>query len=274
MPELVEAEVCAAQLNVALWHAKVAAVSAYDRTMAGRLEPLVDCAVEGVVRAGNAVLFEMRAEDGRHRYLMSRFGASGSWRIGDVTPRRALLLFYGARAPVPVAFVNCRRGGGASLEVADSLRDLPYMRYIATTHDVMSDRFDDLWLTSVFSRCPSTMTARQALVRPEFFPGVGPWIANEALFRAGVAPRRPARSLEPGETAELARGVILVVSSGVVRGGAAVGAWRNPDGTRGRAAEDWCVHGRAGEACLVCGAEVRREKAPGGASFWCPSCQR
>jgi|GEM_PF-5995535 len=270
MPELVEAEVCATQLNVAMWRATVVEIGAADKQLDDRLRHLlVGWTSTGVVRVGNAVLFEFENPGAGSRFILTRFGSAGSWRLGPhpSSCRLTMKLFGPAREPIELAFVEGRRAVGASVEVSDSLLDLPYIRFVATCHDVMSDKFDDEWLGLCFARCPPAMTVREALVRQEFFPGIGPWIANESLFRAKLHPDCRARDLDRRQLADLARGIIMVVSSSVILKGTAIGSWRNPDGSRGLAQDEFCVHGRS--KCAMCRSEIKRN----GAAHWCDVCQ-
>ena len=46
---------------------------------------------------------------------------------------------------------------------------------------------------------------KAVLLQQERFPGIGNWMADEVLWRAGLHPARPAGSLQPKEIARLWR---------------------------------------------------------------------
>jgi formamidopyrimidine-DNA glycosylase len=58
---------------------------------------------------------------------------------------------------------------------------------------------------ATFLRRRAKSPIKAVLLMQERFPGVGNWMADEILWRAGVHPRRPAGSLTPVEVAALHR---------------------------------------------------------------------
>src|SRR5271154_6483975 len=83
--------------------------------------------------------------------------------------------------------------------------------------------------------------------------GVGNIYADEALFRAGVHPLRPAGSLRPAQYALLADAVIEVLELGIDAKGASIDDFRHLDGARGSFQDRFLVHRRQGESCPNCG---------------------
>jgi formamidopyrimidine-DNA glycosylase len=104
--------------------------------------------------------------------------------------------------------------------------------------------------------------------------GVGNIYANEALFRAGIAPTRPAGrvSLERYET--LAEAVRTVLAASIEQGGTTLRDFVNEAGNPGYFQQTLQVYGRAGEPCRHCSTEVRVSRIGQRATYWCPKCQR
>lgn len=99
--------------------------------------------------------------------------------------------------------------------------------------------------------------------------GVGNIYADEALWAAGIHPKRPARSLTTMEVQALHAAVRSVLQYAVDEGVAFV--------PRGRAVSDRAfpyAHGRSGTACPRCGSTFTKEWIGGRGSTWCPSCQK
>lgn len=103
--------------------------------------------------------------------------------------------------------------------------------------------------------------------------GVGNIYANEALFRAGIHPRRPARSLEKGEAGSLHEALRTVLRSAVGAGGTTIRDYRDASGQPGGFSARLRVYDREGEPCPRCGAEVRRIVFGNRSAFLCPECQ-
>ena len=112
-------------------------------------------------------------------------------------------------------------------------------------------------------------------------PGIGNIQASEGLFRAGIDPRRPARSLSRAELARVARGLIdsIRFTLKTFRESGADGEDGDIDYVEERKTPNpFLVYGREGERCPRCkrggrdGTIVRFVQAQR-ATFFCPRCQ-
>jgi len=103
--------------------------------------------------------------------------------------------------------------------------------------------------------------------------GVGNIYADEALFRAGIHPLRPAGSLTRAQAERLAAGVREALTAGLAAGGATIDDFRHADGVRGAFQDEFLVHLRGGEACPACGGEIVKFVAAGRGTYACERCQ-
>ncbi len=90
--------------------------------------------------------------------------------------------------------------------------------------------------------------------------GVGNLMADETLWRAGLAPARPAGSLSAPELRRLHRNLIGTTAELIARGGSHLG--------------DLIPQRHAGGRCPRDGAELRKSTIGGRTSWWCPKHQR
>jgi len=116
--------------------------------------------------------------------------------------------------------------------------------------------------------------------------GIGNLYASEALFRAGISPRRPARKLTRRQAGQLRRAVRAVLAEAIRRGSTVPLNWSGVGGRDrffyyGTAPvqpaayrERLGVYDRAGEPCRRCGTSIRRIIQAGRSTFFCPHCQR
>jgi len=106
--------------------------------------------------------------------------------------------------------------------------------------------------------------------------GIGNIYADEALFAAGIDPRRAAGSLTTGEGEALLDAVRRVLAAGIQAGGTTLDdmAYLLPDGRSGEFITELAVYGREGELCPRCGDSIRRDVIRSRSSFWSPGCQR
>ncbi len=104
--------------------------------------------------------------------------------------------------------------------------------------------------------------------------GVGNIYASEALFAAGIDPRRAAGAVSRARYARLAAEVKRILAWAIERGGTTLRDFISPDGLPGYFFRELNVYGRAGEPCHVCGTPIRQAVLGQRSTFWCPSCQR
>jgi formamidopyrimidine-DNA glycosylase len=103
--------------------------------------------------------------------------------------------------------------------------------------------------------------------------GVGNVYASEALFSAGIRPRRAAGRLSRAECAALAGAVRNVLAAAIRAGGTTLRDYVGVDQGAGSFQRELCVYGRAGEACVRCGGAITRTVDGGRSTFFCRSCQ-
>jgi formamidopyrimidine-DNA glycosylase len=104
--------------------------------------------------------------------------------------------------------------------------------------------------------------------------GVGNIYAAEALFAAGIDPRRAAGSVSRDRYGRLATEVKRILAYAITRGGTTLRDFISPDGAPGYFEQELFVYGRAGEPCKVCGTPIRAIVQGQRSTFFCPRCQR
>jgi len=103
--------------------------------------------------------------------------------------------------------------------------------------------------------------------------GVGNIYADEALFRAGIHPLRPAGRLTPAQYGRLREGVIEALGEGIDARGATIDDFRHVDGVRGSFQDRFLVHRREGLPCPRCGRTIVKLVVGGRGTYVCERCQ-
>ncbi len=121
-------------------------------------------------------------------------------------------------------------------------------------------------------------SVKALLLDQSIVAGVGNIYADEALFRAGIDPRRSGGQLTTGEVARLYEAVRFVLQTGIDLRGSSLGNgpqnYAPPDGIPGAAQDVHQVFRRTGLPCPACGAPVQRVVLAQRSTHFCPSCQR
>jgi formamidopyrimidine-DNA glycosylase len=115
---------------------------------------------------------------------------------------------------------------------------------------------------------------KSALLNQKLLSGVGNIYADEALFRAGVRPRRRAASLTRDELRRLHISLKRVLKQAIRLGGSSISDYVDADGEEGFFQLKHRVYGREGKPCLVCKTPIKRIVIAGRSSHYCPQCQK
>jgi formamidopyrimidine-DNA glycosylase len=118
------------------------------------------------------------------------------------------------------------------------------------------------------------VAVKQLLMNSHLVVGVGNIYASEALFRAGIRPKRAAKSLTRAEAGRLVRAVRTVLNAAIRVGGTTLRDYVGTDGAPGYFRQKLFVYERAGEACRVCATAVRHLNQGQRSSYYCPTCQK
>ena len=166
-------------------------------------------------------------------------------------------------------FVDPRRFGTGELVAGDAALAAFYAARLGV------EPFDEAFTAAALR---ALARGRRAPIKPFLLDqrrvaGVGNIYADEALFRAGVHPLRPAGSLRPVQYARLRDGVREALAAGIEARGASIDDYRDPDGVRGSFQDRFLVHLREGEPCVVCGTPIRKLVVGGRGTYVCTRCQ-
>jgi formamidopyrimidine-DNA glycosylase len=109
----------------------------------------------------------------------------------------------------------------------------------------------------------------QAVVR-----GVGNIYADEALFRAGVHPKRIASALRRDRVRKIYDAMREVLSEAIESRGSSVSNYVDAEGRKGSFQQAHRVYRRTGEPCLKCGGPIKRIVLAQRGTHFCAKCQR
>ncbi|WP_417520723.1 bifunctional DNA-formamidopyrimidine glycosylase/DNA-(apurinic or apyrimidinic site) lyase [Marinobacter sp.] len=104
--------------------------------------------------------------------------------------------------------------------------------------------------------------------------GVGNIYANEALFKAGIHPRRKAGRISLDRYQRLAEAIREILGAAILMGGTTLRDFVNSDGKPGYFAQSLLVYGRTGEPCPECETPLKEIRMSGRSTVYCTRCQR
>lgn len=104
--------------------------------------------------------------------------------------------------------------------------------------------------------------------------GVGNIYASEALFMAGIDPRRAAGRISRVRMANLVAAIRQVLGQAIAVGGTTLRDFVGGDGKPGYFQQSLFVYGREGAACRRCGTVLRELRLGQRSTVFCSRCQR
>lgn len=104
--------------------------------------------------------------------------------------------------------------------------------------------------------------------------GVGNIYANEALFKAGIHPRRKAGRISLDRYNHLVAAIRETLSAAILMGGTTLRDFVNSEGKPGYFAQSLLVYGRASLPCEECGAPLKEIRMNQRSTVYCGRCQR
>ena len=264
MPELPEVETFVRQLHP-IAGTTVVNAEILDARLAVDVKPLVGATIEGVERRGKHIVIHL-AERGD---LIVHLRMSGRLRLDrsdDEIPYTRMILHLDSGKSV--YFVNPRRLGTAVL--------CPHGFDVDLGIEPIDPAFtaETLAAFTVASRAP----IKQLLLDQRKIAGIGNIYAAEALWQAGIDPRRPSNTLAPEEINRLHTAITSVLFDAIeqlgTRIGSSVSDYRpSSDGATGTFQNQLSVYGRESEPCERCGTRIERVVQAGRSTCFCPACQ-
>jgi formamidopyrimidine-DNA glycosylase len=166
-------------------------------------------------------------------------------------------------------YVDPRRFGTGHIALGDAARDA----YLAARIGVepLTPAFTAEHLRSIADGRSAPVKA--FVLDQRRIAGVGNIYADEALFRAGIHPLRPAGRVSRSQWVRLRDAIEAVLLDGIDAKGASIDDFRHLDGARGSFQDRFLVHRRAGEPCPTCGRVIRKIVVGGRGTYVCERCQ-
>jgi formamidopyrimidine-DNA glycosylase len=271
MPELPEVETIRRQLAPHLEGRTILHAEILDPRWTRPIDPesvqseLTGARVNRVLRSGKYLVWELSGD----RHLLMHLRMTGGLLfdpIADPLHTRVRLELDGGHR---LLYVDPRRFGTGHLVSGSDARDA----YLATRIGVepMTPGFTAEHLRSLARG--RTAPVKSFVLDQRRIAGVGNIYADEALFRAGIHPLRPAGRLSAGDWDRLRAAIEDALRAGIDAKGASIDDFRHLDGAQGSFQDRFLVHRRAGEPCVVCGRPIRKIVVGGRGTYVCESCQ-
>ncbi len=120
----------------------------------------------------------------------------------------------------------------------------------------------------------SSISVKVLIMDQKRIGGVGNIYANDALFLAGIDPRRKAKELSKDEVKKLYEAILEVLKKGLKYGGASELTFVNALGEEGGYQNHFLVYGKEGKPCNKDGTIIKKIFLGGRGTYFCPKHQK
>jgi formamidopyrimidine-DNA glycosylase len=271
MPELPEVETTVRGLARQLEGARIERVTLHRPDMRfpfpeGLIQALAGATVTGLGRRAKYGL----VHTDRGTTLIFHLGMSGRWRIdpGEIAKHDHLVI---ETAEHRFALNDARRFG--FVDLVDTARLEEYAAFAAMGPEPLGDDLTVDRLRAGFAGRKQAI--KLLLLDQRIVAGLGNIYVCEALWRAGIDPRKAAGKVSKPALARLVPAIRAVLEQAIADGGSTLRDYAQPDGELGYFATRFAVYDRERQPCHRNDGGVIRRVAQGGRSTWyCPRCQR
>jgi formamidopyrimidine-DNA glycosylase len=221
-------------------------------------------------RRGKYILVELDADG----LLLLHLGMSGRVTVGTATvpdaPHDHVVLRLDDGTVI--RFNDARRFG--SIDYLKRGEEGQHPLLAALGPEPLEAEFTGAYLAAALAHKMTPL--KSVLIDQRIVAGLGNIYACEALFRAGISPRRLAASVGRGRAERLVTGIRSVLLEAIEAGGSSLRDYVQADGELGYFQHRWAVYGHEGVPCpgCDCASGVRRIVQAGRSTFYCPKRQR
>lgn len=173
-------------------------------------------------------------------------------------------------APARIVFTDPRRFGLMTLVKTAALDEDALFEGLGV--EPLSNHFHADYLAGALKGKKTPV--KSALLDQRVIAGLGNIYVAEALFRAGISPKRQAGKVRAADIAPLATAIKEVLTDAIAAGGSTLRDHRTADGNLGYFQHHFRVYDREGEPCPVCDGPIKRIVQAGRSTFYCPKCQK
>ncbi|MDY8025417.1 DNA-formamidopyrimidine glycosylase [Paenibacillus polymyxa] len=114
---------------------------------------------------------------------------------------------------------------------------------------------------------------KAALLNQSYVVGIGNIYVDESLFKAGIHPAQPAKSLTDSQFHVLHEAIVSTLGASIQVGGSSIKSFVNGQGKTGDFQHQLQIYGRNAKPCINCGTLIEKSVVAGRGTHHCPACQ-
>lgn len=271
MPELPEVETLKLGLQKYLVGHKILDVEVrVAKIFQGNTKDIIGAKVKDIKRAGKGLIIEL--DNGFDLVIHLKLTGQVIYRdkktaniklsskAGGQLPNKFTHVIFTLDDNAFLFYNDVRRFGWIKVIKASDLQTLPFFKEMGPEPSVTKVSSGQAILEpkkfeEILSE--SSSPVKIILMDQKRIGGIGNIYANDALFLAGIDPRRPAKQITKDEAGKLYKAILAVLKNGLKYGGASDVDFVNVLGQEGKYQDYFLAYGKEGEKCSICHSTLR-----------------
>ncbi|PIY95127.1 MAG: hypothetical protein COY68_00090 [Candidatus Levybacteria bacterium CG_4_10_14_0_8_um_filter_35_23] len=288
MPELPEIETIKIGLRKYLIGKKIVDVEVnIPKMFVGKKEDILGAKIVNLKRIGKGLIMELdnnfvlavhlkmtgqlvyRDENTKSQVLSKKVG-------GETLPSKYSHIIFSLDRGGVLFYNDLRQFGWIKVIKKDELMDVPFFKEMGPEPKVGDDIAGKELTIDYFKEVvqKGNLPIKIILMDQKRIGGIGNIYANDALFKAGIDPRRKGKTLTKKEIKKLYDAVFYIIKKSLQYGGSSDENFVNALGQEGNYQKHALVYGKKGQKCPKCGSVIEKIFLGGRGTFFCPACQR
>jgi formamidopyrimidine-DNA glycosylase len=288
MPELPEIETVKLGLQKYLVGHKIENIEVkIPKMFVGRKEDILGVKITNIKRIGKGLIIEFDND----YLLVVHFKMTGqlvfrdkntqslalSKKVGgEALPSKYSHIIFTLDKGAILYYNDLRQFGWVKILKKDELMQMPFFREMGPEPKVGKDLVGKELTFAYFKNViqKGNLPVKLILMDQKKIGGIGNIYANDALFLAGIDPRRKGKSLSEEETQKLFKAVFAVIKKSLSYGGSSDENFVNALGQDGNYQNHTLVYGKKGEKCSICGGIIEKIQLGGRGTYFCEKHQK
>jgi len=195
---------------------------------------------------------------------------------GETLPSKYSHVIFSLDKGAKLYYNDLRRFGWIKVLKKNELKDVAFFKEMGPEPKVGEDLAGKELTLEYFKNTiqKGNLPVKLILMDQKRIGGIGNIYANDALFLAGIDPRRKGKSISEEEARKLFEAIHEVIKKSLNYGGSSDENFVNVLGQEGNYQNHTLVYGKKGEKCSICGGIIEKIQLGGRGTYFCPKHQK
>jgi formamidopyrimidine-DNA glycosylase len=287
MPELPEVETLKLGLKKYLVGHKIEDIEILvPKIFQGNVQDIIGSRVIDIKRVGKGLIIELNNDfdlvvhlkmTGQLIYRGSETSSVViSQKAGGTVPGKHSHIIFTLDKNAKLYFNDLRRFGYIKVIKKTDVQELPFFKEMGPEPFLKPDFGQKTLNLNAFQSIleKSGLAVKVLLIDQKKIGGIGNIYANEALFKAGIDPKRRAKEVSKSEGEKLYKAIFEVINKGLKYGGSSDENFVNVLGQDGEYQQHFLAYGQERKKCSICGSTIKKIQLGGRGTYFCPKHQK